>query len=110
MTATVFSLQYLGEIMTDIKSMDLDELKTFVKDMGEPAFRAKQLFEWMHKSLIESFDECTNLSKAFREMLNSQAKLTELKPVEVFKSKIDDTRKYLFALSDGNIIESENEV
>ena len=61
MTATVFSLQYLGEIMTDIKSMDLDELKTFVKDMGEPAFRAKQLFEWMHKSLIESFDECTNL-------------------------------------------------
>ena len=106
MTATVFSLQYLGEIMTDIKSMDLDELKTFIKDMGEPAFRAKQLFEWMHKSLIESFDECTNLSKVFRERLNSEAKLTELKPVEVFKSKIDDTRKYLFALSDGNIIES----
>jgi len=62
--------------MTDIKSMDLDELKTFIKDMGEPAFRAKQLFEWMHKSLIESFDECTNLSKVFRERLNSEAKLT----------------------------------
>lgn len=38
--------------MTDIKSMDLDELKTFVKEMNEPEFRAKQLFEWMHKSLI----------------------------------------------------------
>ena len=42
--------------MTDIKSMDLDELKTFVKEMNEPEFRAKQLFEWMHKSLISSFD------------------------------------------------------
>ena len=92
--------------MTDIKSMDFEELKTFVKDIGEPAFRAKQLFEWMHKSLIESFDECTNLSKAFREILKSQVILTRLKTVEVFTSKIDDTRKYLFALSDGNIIES----
>ena len=92
--------------MTDIKSMDFEELKTFVKDIGEPAFRAKQLFEWMHKSLIESFDECTNLSKAFRELLKSQVILTRLKTVEVFTSKIDDTRKYLFALSDGNIIES----
>lgn len=92
--------------MTDIKSMDFEELKTFVKDIGEPAFRAKQLFEWMHKSLIESFDECTNLSKAFRELLKSQVILTRLKTVEVFTSKIDDTRKYLFALSDRNIIES----
>ena len=92
--------------MTDIKSMDFEELKTFVKDIGEPAFRAKQLFEWMHKLLIESFDECTNLSKAFRELLKSQVILTRLKTVEVFTSKIDDTRKYLFALSDGNIIES----
>jgi 23S rRNA m2A2503 methyltransferase len=93
-------------MMTDIKSMDFEELKAFVKDIGEPAFRAKQLFEWMHKSLIESFDECTNLSKAFRETLKSQVILTRLKTVEVFTSKIDDTRKYLFALSDGNIIES----
>jgi len=93
-------------MMTDIKSMDFEELKAFVKDIGEPAFRAKQLFEWMHKSLIESFDECTNLSKAFRELLKSQVILTRLKTVEVFTSKIDDTRKYLFALSDGNIIES----
>lgn len=92
--------------MTDIKSMDFEELKAFVKDIGEPAFRAKQLFEWMHKSLIESFDECTNLSKEFRETLKSQVILTRLKTVEVFTSKIDDTRKYLFALSDGNMIES----
>ena len=103
---TDFLSQYLGEIMTDIKSMDLDELKTFVKEMNEPEFRAKQLFEWMHKSLISSFDECTNLSKAFREKLKESTSLTNLKAVEIFKSKLDDTQKYLFALEDGNIIES----
>mgnify|MGYP000879749105 FL=1 len=92
--------------MTDIKSMDFEELKAFVKDIGEPAFRAKQLFEWMHKSLIESFDECTNLSKAFREKLKESTSLTNLKAVEIFKSKLDGTQKYLFALEDGNIIES----
>ena len=103
---TDFLSQYLGEIMTDIKSMDLDELKTFVKEMNEPEFRAKQLFEWMHKSLISSFDECTNLSKAFREKLKESTSLTSLKAVEIFKSKLDGTQKYLFALEDGNIIES----
>ena len=92
--------------MTDIKSMYLDELKTFVKEMNEPEFRAKQLFEWMHKSLISSFDECTNLSKVFREKLKESTSLTNLKAVEIFKSKLDDTQKYLFALEDGNIIES----
>lgn len=103
---TDFLSQYLGEIMTDIKSIDLDELKTFVKEMNEPEFRAKQLFEWMHKSLISSFDECTNLSKVFREKLKESTSLTNLKAVEIFKSKLDDTQKYLFALEDGNIIES----
>ena len=92
--------------MTDIKSIDLGELKELVKGLGEPEFRAKQLFEWIHKSLIDSFDECTNISKTFRERLKENTELTRLEPVEVFKSKLDDTQKYLFALNDGNIIES----
>lgn len=92
--------------MTDIKSMDMDELKVFVKELSEPEFRAKQLYEWIHKALISSFDECTNLSKVFREKLKENTTLTKLKTVEIFKSKTDDTRKYLFALEDGNIIES----
>lgn len=103
---TDFLSQYLGETMTDIKSMDLEELKTFVKELGEAEFRAKQLFEWMHKSLIDSFDECSNLSKAFREKLKEVTSLTGIEAIEVFESKIDDTKKYLFALEDGNIIES----
>ena len=103
---TDFLSQYLGETMTDIKSMDLEELKTFVKELGEAEFRANQLFEWLHKSLIDSFDECSNLSKAFREKLKEVASLTGMEAIEVFESKIDDTKKYLFALEDGNIIES----
>ena len=50
----------------DIKSMSLDELKEVVKEMGEPAFRAKQLYDWMHVKLVSSFDEMTNLSKDLR--------------------------------------------
>lgn len=92
--------------MTDIKSMDIDELKVFVKELGEPQFRAKQLYTWIHKSLVFSFDECTDISKAFREKLKDSCDLTVLKKVEMLQSKIDDTRKYLFALKDGNIIES----
>ena len=92
--------------MTDIKSMNIDELKAFIKELGEPQFRAGQLYNWIHKSLIISFDECTDISKAFRERLNDNCDLTVLKQVKVLQSKIDDTRKYLFALEDGNIIES----
>ena len=56
--------------------------------------------------MIDSFDECSNLSKAFREKLKEVASLTGMEAIEVFESKIDDTKKYLFALEDGNIIES----
>lgn len=51
---------------TDIKSMDLEELKTFFSDMGEKAFRAKQVYEWLHVRQVESFEEMTNLSKTLR--------------------------------------------
>ena len=52
---------------TDIKSMDLEELKTFFSDMGEKAFRAKQVYEWLHVRQVESFEEMTNLSKTLRK-------------------------------------------
>ena len=51
----------------DIKSMTLDELKDACQQMGEKPFRAKQLYDWMHHRLAGSYDEMTNLSKAFRE-------------------------------------------
>lgn len=92
--------------MEDIKSMNLAELTEFVAGLGEKVFRAKQIYQWIHEKQAESFDEMTNLSKKFIETLKSEAKLMVLKKEEVQISKIDGTRKYLFLLEDGNVIES----
>ena len=90
----------------DIKSMNLPELTEFVKELGEKPFRAKQLYQWMHVKLAPSLDDMTNLSKDFRERLKENAHYTSLETVEMFEAGIDGTRKYLFGLGDGNIIES----
>ncbi len=90
----------------DIKSMNLPELTAFVGELGEKSFRAKQLYQWMHQKLVPSIDDMTNLSKNFREALKEQAHYTSLETVQMLESDIDGTRKYLFGLGDGNIIES----
>lgn len=91
---------------TDIKSMNLEELTVFITGMGEKVFRAKQIYQWMHVKLSDSFDEMTNLSGAFREKLKNECSYTLLKQVDIQISKQDGTRKYLFLLEDGNVIES----
>lgn len=92
--------------MKDIKSLYLEELEQELAAMGQKAFRAKQVYQWLHEKLVTDFDEMTNLPKDLREKLKEQFVLTALKPVDVKISQIDGTRKYLFALADGNIIES----
>ncbi|MDD6667950.1 MAG: 23S rRNA (adenine(2503)-C(2))-methyltransferase RlmN [Lachnospiraceae bacterium] len=94
------------EAKTDIKSMTLEELKDCLVSMGEKPFRAKQLYEWVHVRLVSSFDEMTNLPKSLREKLKESCSLTVLTQEDLQISKIDGTRKYLFALSDGNMVES----
>ena len=90
----------------DIKSMNLTELTSFVTGLSEKAFRAKQMYQWMHQKQAASIDEMTNLSVAFREKLKQECRFVSLKQVDVQISKEDGTRKYLFALEDGNVIES----
>lgn len=90
----------------EIKSLSLAQLKNTVTEMGEKAFRAKQIYEWLHQKQAESFDEMSNLSTALREKLKERCVLTTLKMLEVQTSKIDGTQKYLFALPDGNVVES----
>ena len=90
----------------DIKSMNLPELTEFVKELGEKPFRAKQLYQWMHQKLAASYDDMTNLSKGFRETLKEHTDYTSHQIVQMYESEIDGTRKYLFGLNDGNIIES----
>ena len=90
----------------DIKSMTLEEVKAIIVAMGEKPFRAKQLYEWMHVKLARDYDEMTNLPKSLRERLNENYPYTSLKEVMVQQSKIDGTQKFLFALADGNCVES----
>ena len=91
--------------MTDIKSMTVEELKELMKQIGDKPFRAKQIYSWLHEHLVTSYDEMTNLPKALKEKLKDYP-ITALQPVDVQISKIDGTRKYLFRLHDGNVIES----
>ncbi len=90
----------------EIKSLSLVQLKNTMIEMGEKAFRAKQIYEWLHQKQAESFDEMSNLSAVLREKLKERCILTTLKMLEVQTSKIDGTQKYLFALPDGNVVES----
>lgn len=90
----------------DLKSMTLEELTRAVWEMGEKPFRARQLYQWMHQKLAADYDEMTNLPKGFREKLKEQEPLTVLTLEERLVSKLDGTEKYLFSLSDGNVIES----
>lgn len=92
--------------MTDIKSMTLTELKEDMAQLSEKSFRAGQIYDWMHKKLARGFDEMTNLSAALREKCKERYTYTALQAVQVQESAIDGTRKYLFALSDGNVVES----
>ena len=91
---------------TDIKSMNLAELKIYMEELGEKSFRARQVYQWLHEKQVSSFEEMTNLSKALIEKLNQNCVLVSLKKEAVQISKIDGTRKYLFLLADGNVIES----
>lgn len=90
----------------DIKSLNLEELTSYVEQLGEKKFRAKQIYQWLHVKQVSSFEEMTNISKAFIEKLNENCFLMDLKQEAVQISKLDGTRKYLFLLNDGNVIES----
>lgn len=90
----------------DIKSLTLQELTTQIVDLGLPKFRAGQIYSWLHKQCAESFDEMTNLSKDLRNTLDEVYEIKNCQIERKYESKIDDTKKYLFRLNDGEFIES----
>lgn len=90
---------------TDIKSMYLDELTDYVKETGLPAFRAKQLFSWMHEKFVGDADSMTNLPKEMREKIKEDG-FVVLKEEIRQVSKKDGTIKFLFRLCDGQMIET----
>lgn len=90
----------------DIKSLNYDELADYIVSIGEKKFRAAQLYSWMHEKLACSYDEMTNISDKLKKVLKENTLYTCLEPVMVQESQIDGTKKYLFRLYDGNLIES----
>lgn len=96
----------MDEELKDIKSLTLEQLMLELAIQGEKPFRAKQMYEWMHVKLAEDFDNMTNLSKAFRDSCRERYIYTSLKLLELQTSKLDGTKKFLFELADGNVVES----
>lgn len=90
----------------DILSMDIDDLKLMLSEMGEPAFRAKQLFQWLHQKQVNTFDQMSNLPKALQQKLADQTRFDGVTIEKKLVSSIDQTAKYLFALENGALIES----
>lgn len=89
----------------DLKSMNLAEMTEAVRALGEPAFRAKQIFIWLHKG-ARRFEDMTNLSKALRQKLDEQFCITVPEVVRKQQSQKDGTIKYLWKLLDGNCVET----
>ena len=91
--------------MKDIKSMTLAELGTELKVLGEPAFRAKQIYRWMHRG-VHDFSEMTDISRSLRERLAAEYTLVSPTVARRLQSQKDGTIKYLWRLMDGNCVES----
>ncbi|MBR6259619.1 MAG: radical SAM protein, partial [Oscillospiraceae bacterium] len=92
-------------IKPSLRSLTRDELSSVLKDMGEPAYRAKQIFKWA-QSGAKCFEDMTNIPKALREKLAEKYSLTAPEVLRKQVSRLDGTIKYLWRFPDGNSVES----
>ena len=90
----------------DILSLNLCELEEEILAMGEKKFRAKQIYEWLHKKKATEFSQCTNLSAQFAERLSEKFCINRLNVKKRLVSSIDNTVKYLYELPDGERVET----
>ncbi|MBR5126465.1 MAG: 23S rRNA (adenine(2503)-C(2))-methyltransferase RlmN [Oscillospiraceae bacterium] len=89
----------------NLKSMTQPEIGAVLKELGQPAFRAKQVFSWLHKG-VRSYEEMTNLPKGLRDLLSEKYPINVPRVVRKQESSRDGTIKYLWELSDGNCVET----
>ena len=89
----------------DIKSLQFSEIEEKLREFGEPLYRARQIADWLYQKRIQSFDKMTDLPREFRIRLAEQFEFGKIEIVRVLGSR-DTTRKFLFRLNDGNLIES----
>lgn len=93
------------QLKESIYSLRLDELKQWLEENGEKAFRAGQIYEWLYEKRVKSFDDMSNLSKGLREKLKENFALTTLSTI-IKQESLDGTIKFLFQLQDGYSIET----
>jgi 23S rRNA (adenine2503-C2)-methyltransferase len=90
----------------NLYDLSYEELAQFVKDLGEPEFRARQIWQWLYQKFAADFDSMTNLPQPLRQKLAERATLFPLQPVARQQSSDGQTEKVLFQLPDGNFIET----
>ena len=90
----------------DIKSLELGELEEHLAAMGQPKFRSKQIYSWLHEKRVDSFDQMSNLPAALREQLEQRYYINRLSIIKKLVSKLDGTQKYLLRLKDNNCVEA----
>lgn len=89
----------------NLSNLGLEDMKRFMTELGEKAYRGEQIFSFINREKVDSIDDITVLSKKLREKLNDRAKIARVEIFKKLESDLDDTRKFLFLLEDGNIIE-----
>ena len=82
----------------DIRSYTFEQLQKEMQELGEKAFRSRQIYSWLHEKLADSFDEMTNLSKTLREKLDEKYEIRKVSMLERQISAMDGTNKFLFEL------------
>ena len=90
----------------NIRDLTIEELSDLMKDLSEQSYRSNQLFDWLHNKMVLSFDEISNVSKDLKDRIRDKLDIGFPTIYKEYISKIDDTKKYLILLNDGNIIES----
>lgn len=89
----------------DLKSLNLEELTALIQEWGEPKFRAGQIFKWLQQG-VDSYDEMTDVPKPLRDKMANCYNIVTIKCKKRLESTVDDTVKYLYELSDGELVES----
>lgn len=92
--------------VVNLYDLDYDELTAFLTDLGEPRFRAQQLWQWLYQHAVADFDAMTNLPQALRSKLAGRATLHTLTPAVTQFSSDEQTKKLLFRLADGQLVET----
>lgn len=92
--------------MNKIDNLSFDSLEEEIVTLGEPKFKANQIFDWIHNKTADSFDEMTNVSKKTKEIISQHFEFTKASIELKLESKLDETKKYVIMFEDSNVVET----